>query len=760
MNLLARLVILVLLALVPALGVQIYNEIEARGARAREGDEQALRLARLIADEQSQLIQGAHQLLTALGRVPIVRTRDVGACSAFFADLRRVYPQYVSILSTDPAGHPICISDPEVAVEAPGHQAYLDLALRSRAFAVGEYAVGPVSHRKSIHLAQPYYGDNGEVAGVIALGLSLDLMNQQLAQKPLPPKASVSIIGREGIILARFPDAERFVGHEMPGPHTYLLSGGEGVHETLGFDGVRRIYAYTALPGGPAGLAISVGLEKAEILKGTAAANRRGIQIITAGAILALICAGIGARFFIRRPVQALLDAAERWRRGDLQARVGFRESRSEFGRLGAAFDSMAAAVGAREEELERRVQKRTRELKGAMEARQAAEAALYQAQKMETIGRLTGGVAHDFNNLLAVIAGNIEMAKNRLGDARSVLPRLETALRSAKRGAALTQRLLAFARRQHLQPEVVDLNSHVRASQDVLQRLLRSDLTVETALAPETWRALVDPNQLEAAILNLAINARDAMPNGGRLRLETKNVTLLGDPKREEPAGDFVALAITDTGTGIPPENLDKVFEPFFTTKEVGKGSGLGLSMVHGFARQSSGSVSIESVVGKGTSVTLFLPRTEAALAPSVSSNESPISGEGTVLLVDDDDDVRAVTSDMLERVGYCVLAAASAAEALELVGNADRLDALITDVVLPGGMDGVELARNARQRRPGLPALLITGYSDALAGETGVAGARVLLKPFRHTEFAEAVRSTIEVGKQSSLAAALTEL
>jgi signal transduction histidine kinase/ActR/RegA family two-component response regulator len=750
MKLLTRLFALIILTSLPLIGIEVYDEIVARTSRAEEGKDQALRLVGLVAQEQSRVVEGARQLLTALSKTPAVRNGDVAACRAFLADLARSFPQYIGLVSIDLGGHPTCsggrIDPPASLADRP----YFKLALANHGLALGEYEVDDPTHQKAIYLAQPYHDAQGNVGGIVAAGLSLDWLNGEIARNPLPPKATVSIIDRQGTILARYPGAEQFVGTKIPNQsHSYMLSGGTGVQEALGFDGIARIYSYTPLPGGPSGLTLSVGLDKGELLKGSAAANRRDIIAIAGSCMMALLLAGIGARAFIGRPIRMLLDAAEHWRQGDLGARVPFLESRSEFGRLGMAFNGMAAAIGAREQELEHRVKERTDALEQAMQAQKVAEAALHESRKMETVGRLTGGVAHDFNNLLAAIVGNIELARAHLGPRHPELPRLDAAMQSANRGAALVQQLLAFARRQNLRPVVVDLNHHIRTCQDMLQRLLRSDVTVEIRLSPEAWLVRVDPNQLEAAILNLAINARDAMPNGGTLCLQTKTATFPYDGG--ELAGDFASLTVSDTGTGIPPEVLEKVFEPFFTTKDIGAGSGLGLSMVHGFVRQSSGTVAIESVVGQGTSVTLFLPRTTDAVKAIVVAAEEPVAGVGTILLVDDDVSVRSVTADLLEMTGYSVITADNSTEAIACFERHDsNIDILVTDLVLADGLDGIDLAASIRIRRPDLPVLLITGYSDALLDTVRIEGMPVLTKPFEHVALARAIQEAMRRSRQ----------
>jgi signal transduction histidine kinase/CheY-like chemotaxis protein len=749
-NLTVRLFALVTLAVLPALAIEIYDETQTEGMREREGQDQALRLARLVAGEQSQVIEGARQLLTALGRTPFVVSGQAAVCNPFFLDLARAYPQYVAIVSTDLAGHQICTSGTETASRRLVDGYAFNMALRENSFIVGKYTTGRVSDRKIIPLSQPYLDADGRNAGIVSLGLSVDWLNASIARQPLPPKSTISVVDRSGTIVARFPEMERFVGQTISGDsHASLLSGKEGARESIGFDGISRIYSYTPVPGTQASLVVSVGLEKQEVLRGAEAEHRRSILIIAAGAVLAFLSAGFGARIFLRRPIQALLGTVERWRRGDLQARVDVRDSQSEFARLGLAFNSMADAVATREEELERRVQDRTLKLQAAMEAQHVAEAALQQAQKMETIGRLSGGIAHDFNNLLAGIVGNVELAIGELKADHPVRSRLDAALRSASRGAALTQRLLAFARRQHLDPEIVDTADYIDTLKDVLQRLVRPDIVVETLAPSNTWFILVDPTQLETAILNLAINARDAMPKGGHLRLRTRNVALKGDKETDEPSGDFVAISISDTGTGIEPANLDKVFEPFFSTKEVGKGSGLGLSMVQGFARQSSGLVSIDSVVGEGTTVTLYLPRSCEAAMTARDTVPNVTSGEGAVLLVDDDHDVGEVVAEMLLSLGYSVQLAQDAEQALQLYDESTKIDILVTDLVLPGGTDGIELASLIRQRSPDLPIVLITGYSEVLSQHEQIRGAIVLAKPFQRKYLATAISRAAQMSK-----------
>jgi signal transduction histidine kinase len=410
-------------------------------------------------------------------------------------------------------------------------------------------------------------------------------------------------------------------------------------------------------------------------------------------------------------------------------------------------------AIRAGEELLERRVEERTaelesanRQLAGQIAERERVESALRQAQRLEAVGQLTSGVAHDFNNLLMVVLGNIrQMQKAHLEPVTQ--RRLTMMAKAAERGAKLTAQMLAFSRRQRLEPRPVDLNETVLSMRDLLQSTMGGSIQIKTLLQAGLWPAMIDPTQIELVILNLAINARDAMEVGGALTVETGNVTL-GQPSRPEeaPAGDYVMVAVTDTGSGMDEAVLTKVFEPFFTTKEVGKGSGLGLSQVFGLAKQSGGGVRIDSTVGVGTSVQVFLPK--AAASPDVDSVASPEAQAVRphnvhVLLVDDDSAVREVTAGILHDLGYDVIEAGSGGAALEVLDREADIDLLLVDFAMPG-MNGAEVAREVHARRPGLPILFVTGYADtealASAGDDGI-----LRKPFVEKDLAAKLRSVL---------------
>jgi len=403
---------------------------------------------------------------------------------------------------------------------------------------------------------------------------------------------------------------------------------------------------------------------------------------------------------------------------------------------------------------LERRVAERTAELEAAnrqlasqIAEREKVESALRQAQRLEAVGQLTSGVAHDFNNLLTVVMGNVEHLRKREHDPQ-ILRRLDMMREASRRGARLTAQMLAFSRRQKLEPRAVDLNETVRSMGDMLQSAIGGSVQIEPPqLAPDLWSAMIDPTQIELVILNLAINARDAMAVGGRLTISTENVSL-GEPQGpEDPAaGDYVAVTVADTGSGMTDAVLARAFEPFFTTKEVGKGSGLGLSQVFGLAKQSGGGVTIDTELGRGTTIRIFLPRAGSAPVPDgQSSQELDIASDPglVILVVDDDDAVREVTAGFLNELGYNVIEARSGGGALAQLEDHDRIDAVVLDFAMPG-MNGADLARELRVRRPSAPILFVTGYADAGA-MADLGDDLIVHKPFTQAELARKLSRTL---------------
>ena len=388
-------------------------------------------------------------------------------------------------------------------------------------------------------------------------------------------------------------------------------------------------------------------------------------------------------------------------------------------------------------------------EQKLAEERLRESETRLRHAQRLEAVGQLTGGVAHDFNNLLAVILGNAELFAEDLGGTNAYL---EAILRASARGAELTQRLLAFSRQQPLDPRPFDPARLTREMSGLLARALGETVEVEVAAEEGLWPALADPGQVENALLNLAINARDAMPDGGKLTIECRNAQLDHSYVARNPdatVGEYVALAVSDTGSGMPPDVQGRAFEPFFTTKEVGKGSGLGLSMVYGFAKQSGGHASIYSEEGRGSTVTIYLPRTRTGVPETRNTRPTPPKRGGPcVLAIEDNADVQRMVVAMLRSLGYGVISARDTAAARAILQDEQHVDLVLSDVVLPGGMSGPEFADEIRGARPDLPVVFMSGYSAEAAERNGFvdANAVFLNKPFQRDQLARALQEALE--------------
>jgi signal transduction histidine kinase len=382
------------------------------------------------------------------------------------------------------------------------------------------------------------------------------------------------------------------------------------------------------------------------------------------------------------------------------------------------------------------------KQLRVQIDEREKAEEALLQSRKMEAIGQLTGGVAHDFNNLLMVVISGLRML-DRHSDPERRAKTMEAMRQAVERGAGLTRQLLAFSRRQTLSLEAVDVARQVNGMRELLERSLRADVLVDMALPSNLWPVKTDPAQLELAVLNLAVNGRDAMPKGGVLTITAENVTAAATPAR--PGGDYVEISVSDTGMGIPQELIDRVFEPYFTTKQTGQGTGLGLSQVYGFVSQSGGAVHIHSVVDQGTRITLSLPRSEieaSAPAPAMAPLEQRATVGGKVLVVEDDDKVADLVCEMLIQLGHKPTRVAHASAALGILSKSGGYDLVFSDIIMPGGMNGIELARAIRQQNAQLPIVLTTGYSG---GSAITAEFPVLRKPYQIEELAQTLTAAL---------------
>ena len=498
------------------------------------------------------------------------------------------------------------------------------------------------------------------------------------------------------------------------------------------------------------------GFELAELMRGNERGRHIPIIFLTAGSAdtqRRFRGYEAGAVDFIQKPIET--DVL----RGKANVFFDLNRQRRQIQAQRDALEAGARALADAAGQLETQVRERTAELEDALERlkaetaeRERAEASLRQSQKMEAVGQLTGGIAHDFNNMLTGVIGSLDFMRRRLaaGKFKDLDRYLDTASASAARAASLTQRLLAFSRRQSLDPMPADINELIVSMADLMDRAVNERIDLKLVLAPDLPAGVVDTHQLENAILNLVLNARDAMPEGGALTVETSTVDLDEAQAAARPGlspGRYLVIAVSDTGVGMSPELIEKVFDPFFTTKPLGQGTGLGLSMVYGFARQSGGAAAIHSQVGVGTSVKLFLPTTDARPAPMTAVAASAPRGRGErVLVIEDDPAVRMLVREVLEELHYQAVEFADPLAAAPYLASDERIDLMISDVGLPG-MSGRELAETARASRPDLPILFITGYAENAAIRAGFLGANMAMvsKPFSFEDLAAKVSQMI---------------
>ena len=640
---------------------------------------------------------------------------------------------------------------------------------------VSDLFVGAVAGNLRLNVLVPVLYRT-EVRYILLLSFFPERILQIMQAKKLPPGWIMGVSDRQGKVIARSERHERFVNTMLP-PELLARRGEPGVFPATNLDGTAVLRAVRPTV---AGWTVAVTAHQSSI----DAAARAAVRDALIGGIAVLVLSLLSSYWLGRRlraPIEALARQAGALARDEKVAPIDtpIREVKVVTAALAAASadlterarqrDKAEEALQRLNQDLEAQVHDRTRELtqtnerlNAEIEHRKATEQQLGQALKLEAVGQLTGGIAHDFNNMLAVILGSLRLLQRRLPAVdRDIERYISGAIEGGERAAHLTQRLLAFARQQPLSPEALDLNKLVASMSDLLRRTIPENIKIETVLAGGLWRIHADPNQLESAILNLAINARDAMPDGGRLTIETSNTHLDEAYARdhlEVVPGQYAMLAMTDTGTGMTTDVLARAFDPFFTTKAAGQGTGLGLSQVYGFVKQSGGHVKIYTEISQGTTVKAYLPRAtgaiaSAALGDSDRSRPEPIQHESKgelVLVVEDDDKVRNLTVEMLRELGYRTLAADGASSALALLKTHADIDLLFTDVVMPE-MNGRRLADEALRQFPHLKILFTTGYSRNAIVHNGMLDAEVqlLAKPFTLEALAHKLKQLLRESK-----------
>ena len=738
MNLRAKLIGLTLVALAPGIAVEVLNQIELRQSREAEVAANALRSARSAAGEIDRIVDSMRVAITTLAETNAVRTLNAEGCERLVAAVKRSAPHLSTLGAATVDGRVFCSTLPARNVDIADRN-YFRLALEKKAPVIGDYTVGRSNPVPVLPVAAPFHDAGGAVAGVVVATLSLDWLAKNFESRGFAKETdTLAITDRQGTILVRLPDQERWVGRKLGKAYDSLVhASAPGTTDIVGIDDVPRILGYIPVDQPPVGLYVGFGVTRETAFAAIRMATQRAALLLVLGALLAALLAFLFGRNFILRPIERLADAARHWSRGEFGVRANL-PGNDEFAALGGTADRMAAELETMTATLHERVREETA-------ARLRSEESLRHVEKMETLGQLAGGIAHDFNNLLQVILNSLDRLKRRTAqhpDSGALQRDADFGLQAADRAAELVQRMLAFARRQPLVPQAIDPNRLLAEIGGLLASGVGERIRIETVLGAGVWTISADRGQLENALMNLAINARDAMPDGGRLLLETANCFLDDAYVAQQPelaAGQYVMFSVSDSGVGMPPEIVARAFDPFFTTKPAGQGTGLGLSHVYGFAKQSKGHVKIYSEPSQGTTVKLYLPRAEASAAdagPLIVHGRASGSGE-KILLVEDEAAVRDYSRQMLVEAGYSVLAAEDGPAALALLDRHPEVVLLFTDVGLPG-MNGRQLADEARRRRPGLKVLFASGYARNAIVHDGRLdpGVELLTKPFTADE------------------------
>jgi signal transduction histidine kinase len=728
------------LPLVVLAGVTAISAIDAQRVQLKA--EVAGKVNGLLADIDRQ-ISAIQVELEVLSKLPSIQSGDL---ATFDRQLRAAIQVYGTALvlhdthgqqlinTNRPFGEPL----PQ-ATNTEMHDRVVATVLPQ----VSDLITGATLRRPIISVGVPVVHD-GRVVYVLAMGigpeiLSVLLKEQNLLSEAISPAWTIAILDRKGIILARNRDLDQFLGKPVaPLLRKAMMSGTEDTWiPNITSDGtpVYSTFRRSLVTGWSVAIGVPREFVDAPLRRAWMLAIGGGVSFMALSLALAYWMAQV-----IRRPVNKLAAMTRAMGGGEP---VGpFYSGVRELNLVGDGLRAAATALARHREQLEGTVALRTQELRAEIEAREQVQATLLQSQKMEAIGQLTGGIAHDFNNLLTVVSGSLEMLGARISDERG-LHLLHSAQGAVSRAAKLTTSLLAFARKQRLEPVLADLNSIIIEMDEMLRRSLGPSVDIRHAFASELWPVQIDIGQIETALLNIAINARDAMPEGGILLFETANVS---DCLPEEMAGrDCVLVSVHDTGTGMSPDVVERAFEPFFTTKEVGRGTGLGLSMVFGVVRQSGGTVRLRSRIGSGTTVLIYLPRAAHAALPmggGAASAGIQAGGSARILVVDDDAAVRLVTVECLREIGYSVAEADSGGAALTLLERDAPCDLVVMDQVMPG-LSGQDTVRLARRARPDLKVLFLTGYATS---REEVCHDIWLQKPFKTVVLAEAVSRALQ--------------
>ncbi len=710
----------------------IVGHLERRKAETLAIRTNALNFARLAAQAQTRRLEGARQFLIALSAATDIRSGDAARCRRYVQNLASQHSNtYTDIGVADASGLVFCHALPDAGTMDISDRSYFRRAISTGNFAVGDYMVGRLSGRSAVGFSYPLRGASGAIIGVLFANVDVRWISESLRTELGSPDATISVIDRTGTILARSVDPDHWIGYKATDEQVRIMTTrGELVADFTSTDRVPRVYAVATVrdrENKPAWF-VAVGMRRDVAM---AAVNRRlwrDLGVLALVGLCVATAAFAGAEALIRRPVMRLSQATASLAAGELQTRAHDVAGVTELVELGRAFNQMAE-----------RLQQRDLHLR--------------QGQRLEAIGQLAGGVAHDFNNLLTVIIGYGESLRDRMARGSEGAAEAQELLAAAERAAKLTRQLLAFSRRQTLQPKPFNLNDVVGHMHAMLARLIGEHVQLVTALAGDLGIVEADPSQIEQVILNLVINARDAMADGGTVTIESfnhdvrANELVVSPEYGAIPPGPYIVLRVTDNGAGMDDDTRARAFEPFFSTKGT-QGTGLGLSTVYGIVKQSGGYIWLQSEKGRGTSVWLYLPRASADVQEPASAVEpQPRGGTERIVVVEDEPGVRSLIQTVLGHHGYHVRSTNNPTEALDWIrSDPNAVDLLLSDVVMPH-MSGPALADAVKRIRPDLPVLFMSGYANDAANRITVPPtAPFVQKPFTRVFLLERIRELLD--------------
>lgn len=865
-----RLIIIIFLAIIPMVGLIIYNNWEQRQLATLNSQKELLGVVQNCISDYTHTIQQTNQLLAALAASPVVIGQEANACSQLFAKVVKESSLYYNIMATRQDGEIFATAKP-LPPRGPHNLAdrlYFKRILQTKQFSLGELVIGRATGMATLPCAYPILDPSGEFQGVVAAGLNLSRLTRIFQITDFPGDACFGIIDNRGRIMYQHPEPDKWIGKDLSHAEIIqvILAQKQGLVEAHGIDGQKRLYSFLPLGGATQEGFVFYGIPTQIIYAPLRQALIRNLSSLGAVTIFALVLSWLLGYLFVIRRMNILTKATKQVAAGDLSARTGMNYGKGEIDLLARAFDEMAGTLQKREierrqseedlkkseekyrllvnqipavvykgyrdwsldcfdrkieeitgysqedfnsrrvtwrdlifpedveqaEELflearktnnlyitEHRIKKKTGEvcwiqarnqivvdatgktdyISGVffdITDRKQLEDQLAQAQKMEAVGLLAGGIAHDFNNLLTAIMGYSEIIMAEINSDDHILHYAEEVMKAAYHGASLTNKLLAFSRKQILQPRMIDLNTIVTDMDAMLRRLIGENIELATHKSEQLGLVKADPGQIEQTLMNLAINARDAMPHGGKLTIETSNVYLDEEYIQNHAGvrpGFYVLIAVTDNGVGMDAEKLSHIFEPFFTTKESGKGTGLGLAMVYGIVKQSGGHIWVYSEPGQGTAFKMYFPRIEDSIDPvtPLSATRLPakmLTGGETILLVEDDAVLKKLISRVLNKFGYKVWAAGNGGEALSICEKEKGpIHLMLTDVVMPQ-MSGTELAERVAALRPGIEVVYMSGYTTNAIVHHGVldAGINFIQKPVKIFTLIQKVREVLD--------------